>query len=61
MVKINQKTHTDLQSFEDFGDRQKLDPEEDFKEIQDYFLMILHDLAGQLFTSTQFTSYDDMK
>ena len=31
------KTHTHLQSFEDFVDRQKLDPEKDFKEIQEYF------------------------
>ena len=29
--------HTHLQSFEDFVDRQKLDPEKDFKEIQEYF------------------------
>ena len=36
------KTHTHLQSFEDFVDRQKLDPEKDFKEIQEYFLMTLH-------------------
>ena len=41
------KTHTHLQSFEDFVDRQKLDPEKDFKEIQEYFLMTLHDLARQ--------------
>ena len=27
------KTRTHLQSFEDFVDRQKLDPEKDFKEI----------------------------
>ena len=31
------KTRTHLQSFEDFVDRQKLDPEKDFKEIQEYF------------------------
>ena len=31
------KSHTHLQSFEDFVDRQKLDPEKDFKEIQEYF------------------------
>ena len=31
------KTHTHLQSFEDFVDRQRLDPEKDFKEIQEYF------------------------
>ena len=31
------KTPTHLQSFEDFVDRQKLDPEKDFKEIQEYF------------------------
>ena len=55
------KTHTHLQSFEDFVDRQKLDPEKDFKEIQEYFLMTLHDLARQWFTSTKFTSYDEMK
>ena len=30
------KTRTHLQSFEDFVDRQKLDPEKDFKEIQEY-------------------------
>ena len=59
--KDKSKTHTYLQSFEDFVDRQKLDPEKDFKEIQDYFLMTLHDLARQWFTSTKFTSYDDMK
>ena len=55
------KTRTHLQSFEDFVDRQKLDPEKDFKEIQEYFLMTLHDLARQWFTSTKFTSYDEMK
>ena len=59
--KDKSKTHTHLQSFEDFVDRQKLDPEKDFKEIQEYFLMTLHDLARQWFTSTKFTSYDDMK
>ena len=31
------KTRTHLQSFEDFVHRQKLDPEKDFKEIQEYF------------------------
>ena len=31
------KTCTHLESFEDFVDRQKLDPEKDFKEIQEYF------------------------
>ena len=31
------KTRTHLQSFEDFVDRQKLDPEKEFKEIQEYF------------------------
>ena len=55
------KTRTHLQSFEDFVDRQKLDPEKDFKEIQEYFLMTLRDLARQWFTSTKFTSYDEMK
>ena len=55
------KTCTHLQSFEDFVDRQKLDPEKDFKEIQEYFLMTLHNLARQWFTSTTFASYDEMK
>ena len=55
------KTHTHLQSFEDFVDRQKPDPEKDFKEIQEYFLMTLHDLARQWFTSTKFASYDELK
>ena len=55
------KTRTHLQSFEDFVDRQKLDPEKDFKEIQEYFLMTLRDLARQWFTSTKFTSYDELK
>ena len=55
------KTCTHLQSFEDFVDRQKLDPEKDFKEIQEYFLMTLRDLARQWFTSTKFASYDEMK
>ena len=55
------KTHTHLQSFEDFVERQKLDPEKDFKEIQEYFLMTLHDLARQWFTSTKFASYDELK
>ena len=55
------KTRTHLQSFEDFVDRQKLHPEKDFTEIQEYFLMTLRDLARQWFTSTKFTSYDEMK
>ena len=55
------KTCTHLQSFEDFVDRQKLDPEKYFKEIQEYFLMTLCDLARQWLTSTKFTSYDEMK
>ena len=55
------KTQTHLQSFEDFVDRQKLDPVKDFKEIQEYFLMTHCYLATQWFTSTKFTSYDDMK
>ena len=55
------KTHTHLQSFEDFVDRQKLDSEKDFKEIQEYFLMTLRDLARQWFTSTKFASYDELK
>ena len=55
------KTCTHLQSFEDFVDRQKLDPEKDFKEIQEYFLMTLRDLARQWFTSTKFASYDELK
>ena len=55
------KTRTHLQSFEDFVDRQKLDPEKDFKEIQEYFLMTLRDLARQWFTSTKLTSYDELK
>ena len=55
------KTRTHLQSFEDFVDRQKLDPEKDFKEIQEYFLMTLRDLARQWFTSTKFASYDELK
>ena len=55
------KTCTHLQSFKDFVDRQKLDTEKDFKEIQKYFLMTLCDLARQWFTSTKFTSYDEMK
>ena len=45
--KDKSKTHTHLHSFEDFVDRQKLDPEKDFKEIQEYFLMTLCDLARQ--------------
>ena len=49
--KDKSKTHTHLQSFEDFVDSQKLDPEKDFKEIQEYFLMTLCDLARQWFTS----------
>ena len=55
------KTRTHLQSFEDFVDRQKLDPEKEFKEIQEYFLMTLRDLARQWFTSTKFASYDELK
>ena len=55
------KTRTHLQSFEDFVDRQKLDPEKDFKEIQEYFLMTLRDLARQWFTSTKFASYDELR
>ena len=39
--KDKSKTRTHLQSFEDFVDRQKLDPATDFKEIQEYFLMTL--------------------
>ena len=45
--KDKSKTHTHLQSFEDFVDRQKLDPATDLKEIQEYFLMTLCDLARQ--------------
>ena len=55
------KTRIHLQSFEDFVDRQKLDSEKDFKEIQEYFLMTLRDLARQWFTSTKFASYDELK
>ena len=55
------KTHTHLQSFEDFVGRQKLDPEKDSKEIQEYFLMTIHNLARQWCTSTKFASYDEMK
>ena len=55
------KTRTHLQSFEDFVDRQKLDPEKDFKEIQEYFLMTLRDLARQWFTSAKFASYDELR
>ena len=55
------KTRTHLQSFEDFVDRQKLDSEKDFKEIQEYFLMTLRDLARQWFTSTKFASYDELR
>ena len=32
-----------------------------FKEIQEYFLVTLCDLARQWFTSSKFTSYDEMK
>ena len=39
--KDKSKTETHLQSFEDFVDRQKLDPVTEFKEIQEYFLMTL--------------------
>ena len=59
--KDKSKTRTHLQSFEDFVDRQKLDPATDFQEIQEYFLMTLWDLVRQWFSSTKFTSYDDMK
>ena len=59
--KDKSKLWTHLESFEDFVDRQKLDPEKDFKEIQEYFLMTLHNLARQWFISTKFTSYDEMK
>ena len=55
------KTCTHLHSFEDFVDRQKLAPEKDFKEIQEYFLMRIHDLARQWFTSTKLTLYYVMK
>ena len=55
------KTRTHLQSFEDFVVKQKPDPEKDFKEIQEYFLMTLHDFARQWFTSTKFASYDELK
>ena len=55
------KTCTHLQGFEDFVDRQKFDPEKDFKEIQEYFLMALSNLARQLFTSTKSTLYDEIK
>ena len=48
------RTSTHLQSFEDFVDREKVNPEKDFKEIQEYFLMALCDLARQWFTSTKF-------
>ena len=59
--KDKSKTHRHVQSFEAFVDRQKLDSEKDFKEIQEYFLKRLHDLAKQWFTSTKFTSYNEMK
>ena len=39
--KDKSKTRTHLQSFEDFVDRQKLDPATEFQEIQEYFLMTL--------------------
>ena len=55
------KTHTHLQSFEDFVDRQKLDPEKRFQRNTRIFLMTLCDLARQWFTSTKFASYDEMK
>ena len=61
MVRISLKLRTHLQSFEDFVDRQKLDPATDFQEIQEYFLMTHQDLARQWFSSTKFTSYDDMR
>ena len=35
--KDKSKAQTHLQSFEDFVDRQKLDPDKYFKEIQEYF------------------------
>ena len=59
--KDKSKTRTHLQSFEDFVDRQKLDPEKNFKEIQEYFLMTLHNLARKWITSTKFVSYNDIK
>ena len=55
------KTGTHLQSFDDFVDRQKLDPGKEFKEIKEYFLMTLRDLARQWFTSTKFASYEELK
>ena len=61
MVRIRLKLRTHLQSFEDFVDRQKLDPATEFQEIQEYFLMTLRDLARQWLNTTKFTSYDDMK
>ena len=35
--KDKSKTCIHLQSFEDFVDGQRLDPDRDFKEIQEYF------------------------
>ena len=59
--KDKSKTRTHLQSFEDFVARQRLDTTNEFNEIKEYFLMTLHDLARQWFSSTTFTSYEDMK
>ena len=61
MVRISLKLKNIYKDFEDLVDRQKLDPEKDFKEIQEYFLMTLHNLARQWFTSAKLTSYDEMK
>lgn len=55
------KTRTHLQSFEDFVDRQKLDKDNEFDEIKEYFLMTLRDLARQWFNSSTFDNYADMK
>ena len=59
--KDKSKTRTHLQSFEDFVARQRLDTTNEFNEIKEYFLMTLCDLARQWFSSTTFTSYEDMK
>ena len=59
--KDKSKTRTHLQSFEDFVPRQRLDTTNEFNEIEEYFLMTLRDLARQWFSSTTFTSYEDMK
>ena len=56
--KDKSKTRT---RFEDFVARQRLDTTNEFNEIKEYFLMTLHDLARQWFSSTTFTSYEDMK